>query len=352
MKVLHFTNSYYPIIGGIESVVENLSVQLQKKKIKSDVLTLNKVQGLKFSKTESHNGSKIFRIPFLDLKYYKISSIPFSLIKKYDIVHIHSLGFFSDVLLLTKFIHKKKIVVSTHGGIFHTKSIAGLKSFYFYTFQKLLLKNADAVIAVSKEDLRLFKKIYPKTILIENGITLPKAKGKKQSNSFLFVGRFSKNKRIDLLLETFAKLNKGKLVIAGNDFDNLLPKLKKKAKELLIQDNVEFKTSLTSKNMYKEYERAEYFVSAAEYEGFGITAIEAMHFGCIPILNNIPTFKDFCSQGRGYLVNYTNTKNTSQKIKNMIRKNNTKMSKKGIIFAKSFSWNTKINDFVNTYKSL
>ena len=141
MKILHFSNRYWPAIGGVESVIANLCSELEKKKIQSDVLTLNRADGKKLKIKEKKGKTNIFRIPFFDLKYYKLSTIPFSLIKNYDIIHIHSIGFFSDVVLLTKFFHKKKIIISTNGGIFHTQNIAGIKKLYFYIIERLLLKN-------------------------------------------------------------------------------------------------------------------------------------------------------------------------------------------------------------------
>jgi alpha-1,3-mannosyltransferase len=256
------------------------------------------------------------------------------------------------VVLITKWFHRKKIVVSTHGGIFHTKNISLIKKFYFYVIEKFLLKNADAVIAVSEEDLSLFKKIYPETALIENGFSLPEVKGKKEKNRFLFVGRFSKNKRIDLLIETFSKIAGAKLIIVGNDFDNLEAGLREKAKKSEKGAKIEFKKNLSRKEIIQEYSRAEYFVSASEYEGFGVTAIEAMHCGCICILNKIPTFERFCKNGHGFIVNYSNTKSASEEIKKIMQKNNSDTKTKAQEFSKRFRWERKALEFIEVYKKI
>jgi alpha-1,3-mannosyltransferase len=42
-----------------------------------------------------------------------------------DIVHVHAIDFFFDFLGWTKPLHGKKLVVSTHGGFFHTSFIRG-----------------------------------------------------------------------------------------------------------------------------------------------------------------------------------------------------------------------------------
>jgi alpha-1,3-mannosyltransferase len=348
MKVLLFTNSYYPILGGIENVVENLSNQIKKSKIETEILTLNNVRGKKLSPVGKHNEIKITRLPFLDLKYYKISTIPWKIIKNYDLIHIHTLGFFCDFLLLTKPLHRKKIVISTHGGFFHTNSVPLLKKIYFNIFEKLLFKNADAVIADSKNDFNIFKKIYPNIKLIENGISLPNPHGKKEKNRFLTVGRFSKNKRIDLLLDAFAPLKNSKLVIVGNDFDNLYYGLKEKVRRLNIEKRVEFKINASENQLYSEYNKAEYLISASEYEGFGITVIEAMHFGCATILNNIPTFKEFAGNGRGNIVDFKKS-NITKQITQVMKKNKSTQIESAKNYAKTFNWKNKAKEFIEVY---
>ena len=353
MKILHFTNSYYPAIGGIENVVENLCVELQKKGHQSDVLTLNKSQGGKFEQHATYKGSKIIRLPFLDLKYYKLSSAPFSLIKNYDLIHIHSLGFFSDLLLLTKPIHKKRIIVSTHGGFFHTQNIAGAKKFYFNTLERLLLKNADKIIADSKQDLAKFNEINKNIIRIDNGFSAPEPAGQKEKNTFLFVGRLSNNKGLENLINVFSKLKfEYKLWIIGKDFDNLRPALQKQIKTLGLEKKIDLLGPVKEKELYKYYSKAEYFVSASKYEGFGITAIEAMHFGCFCILNNIPTFKEFTSNKRGKIINYAKTEKASKEIEKIVRQGGKEKNatlKKAKEYSKKFLWKNKINEFLKVY---
>jgi alpha-1,3-mannosyltransferase len=349
MKILHFTNRYWPALGGIENVVDNLCKELQKKGIKSDVLTLNKVDGKKLKRYDTKGKTKIFRIQHLDLKYYKVSTIPFSLFRNYDIIHLHSLNFLSDIVLLTKFLHKKKIIVSTHGGIFHTNKIPGLKRIYFYIIEKQLLKNADKIVAISKQDKKKFEEISNNVMLIENGFNAPEPRGKKEKNLFLTVGRISRNKNLEKLIEVFGELDKKyKLKIVGRDFDNLIPKLKKQIKEKNLNERIELIPGATDTELVKFYSKAEYFVSASKYEGFGITAIEAMHYNCKTILNAIPTYKDFAKNGNGSIVDFSKT-NTTNKLEKAIKKKvDLKKAKK---HADSFLWKKKIDEFVELYRS-
>ncbi|MBT7241075.1 MAG: glycosyltransferase family 4 protein [Candidatus Diapherotrites archaeon] len=350
MKILHFTNRYWPALGGVEDVIDNLCTELQKKKIESDVLTLNRADKKKLKKFETKGKTKIFRIPFLDLKYYKVSTTPFSIIKNYDIIHIHSIGFFSDMILLTKFIHKKKIIISTNGGIFHTQNISGIKKLYFYIIERLLLKNADKIIAISKQDKKKFEQITKNVILIEPGFNSSEPKGKKEKNSFLRVGRFSKNKNVERLIDVFSEIKTNyKLRLVGRDFDNLLPQIKQKIKEKNLEEKIEILTDVNDSRLSKLYSKSEYFVSASKYEGFGIGGVECMHYNCKAILNSIPTYKEFVKKGSGQIVNFDG-KDASLELSKAIKgKYDLAKAKK---YADTFLWKEKINEFVKLYNSL
>ncbi|MBU0636030.1 glycosyltransferase [Candidatus Micrarchaeota archaeon] len=174
MKVLHVTNQFWPSIGGIEKIVLDLCKESRKIGIETAVLCLNHLNksGTTLSASEKFEGIPIIRIPFLNLHFYKPAIIPLSKIKKYDIVHVHGVSALSDFILTTKWIHKKPVVLSTHGGIFHTPTIPALKKAYFFGLQKLLLREANQIVAVSSIDSELFKKISKKVSIIENGVDL------------------------------------------------------------------------------------------------------------------------------------------------------------------------------------
>jgi len=115
-------------------------------------------------------------------------------------------------------------------------------------------------------------------------------------SKFLFVGRLSKNKRLDNLLKTFGEVRKHTpnftLTIVGEEFDWTTHQLKDLAKEAGIQKQVRILGRVSDKKLNQIYKESDFFVSASEYEGFGIAAIEAMAAGNILILNDIPAFRE------------------------------------------------------------
>ncbi len=368
MKILEVTNHFWPCIGGIETHVAGICKELKKNGLKPSVLCLNKCNNSnkRLKKNEKKDNIEINRIKFIDLKYYKPAFNALSFFKKNDLIHVHGINFFSDYAIFTKFIHKKPVIVSTHGGIFHTKKIKLIKWIYFNLFQKIILNFADKIIAVSKNDYKLFSKIVPKNklVLIENGVDLKKfkkTKNKKINKKIIFVGRISKNKRIDLLIKAFAKASeknkKLELTIIGKEFDAGLKKeLINLTKKLRVEKKILFKENLSHEELVKELNKYSFFASASEFEGFGLSLIEAMNIGLIPIVSKIETFKEFIKNNKnGYLINYNNTIKASElinKITSKPLKELKKISENTEKKAKEYDWNKQIKKYLKEYEGV
>lgn len=369
MKIVQVTHHFSPCIGGVESVVLELSKRLVKNGHKVQVVCLDRCargrEALK--RRETIGGAEVVRLPFLDFKYYKIATAVLGQIKDADAVHVHGIGFFADFLLLTKWLHRKPVVVSTHGGIMHTKSIGTLKKIYTKLWMPRVLSRADAVVAVSRNDMEEFSRVCgrEKLKLIENGIDYARfadagAKVKRKKNSFIYVGRLSRNKRVDNLIETFACLKKAgtefTLTILGNDFDGIEAQLRELAKELGVGDEVVFVSSAEGAELARAVACAEYFVSASEYEGFGLSTVEAMAAGTIPLVNGIPAFRQIIHNEKdGFLLDYSKPEIAAQGIAGAIAMPDgarKKISIAAIERAKEFDWGKKIGEFERIYTAL
>ncbi|MDP6670873.1 MAG: glycosyltransferase family 4 protein, partial [archaeon] len=182
-------------------------------------------------------------------------------------------------------------------------------------------------------------------------------KGARDSKTLLYFGRLSKNKGLHELIEAFSlvckKNAKAKLVIAGKDFDGLLPSLKKKVKALGIEGRILFKGEVTNKQLLNLMGQAGTFVSASQYEGFGISAIEAMAAGLVPVLNKIDSFKKFVKPGQnGFLADFSNKEEAAKQMELALklgaaeRKRLVTNAKK---FASGFDWEAKAKDHLKIY---
>lgn len=172
------------------------------------------------------------------------------------------------------------------------------------------------------------KKVIDKEYGVESDVLYPPVdtlsfKPKRKLNQICYIGRFSEltqNKGHDILIESFKKLSKlknflnWKLVLAGGaevGSDSYLKRLKAKAKGY----NVEFLESPTFEVIKDVYGKSKIFWSGAGFgvdeiknpekiEHFGISLVESMSAGCIPLAYNAGGPKEIIINGaNGYLWN-------------------------------------------------
>jgi glycosyltransferase involved in cell wall biosynthesis len=101
----------------------------------------------------------------------------------------------------------------------------------------------------------------------------------KKDNYFVTASRFAPYKKIDLIVEAFAKMPDKKLVVIGDGPE--LNKIKSKARS-----NIELAGYLPHDEMVKYFQNAKAFVFAAE-EDFGIVVIQALACGTPVIALNL-----------------------------------------------------------------
>lgn len=363
MRVLHVFHHYRPCIGGIEKVILELNRQLQRQGHECSVLCLNRCSAGKVQLPAKENfpEAKVERISFINLGFYKLAPFSFGRMKEFDIVHVHGLGFFADFLAIKKIFHGKKMVLSTHGGIFHTARLSLLKKIYFFAWCRLVLRAFDKIVAVSEQDKLLFGKIVPKEriALIENGVEVKKFsnfQGNPAKNELLFVGRLSKNKGLKELLVAM-KAVKGKrdfkLRVIGSDFDFSREQLRKEINGLGLGSNVEVLGEVDEKELMDAFKKSGVFVSASQYEGFGISAVEAMAAGLVPVLNDIPAFRALVANGEnGFIVDFGNSERAGQEIARILglpEKERKRLGGNARKSAARFDWGAKARAYEKVY---
>ncbi len=365
MKILHIVRQFYPSVGGVQNVVLSLAKNQIKKGNRVSVLTLN--IDFKDNKVlppeERCEDISIRRISFFGSKRYPVALSCLKYIKDIDIVHIHCVDFFVDYLVLTKFIHKKKIVLHTHGGFFHTRWLSIFKRAYFNTITRLILRGCDKVIAVSKQDFDLFSKVTNNLVLINNGVEIEKYNALCKNiefNMLLFVGRIDEHKGIDKLIRVIALLKETgvnvNLKIAGSAWKGTLSRLKYLANELMLQKYVIFLGQSSNDSLLEEMSKARIFVSASEYEGFGISAVEAMASGTICVLNDIPAFRELVEDKKtGFIVNYKDIQAAAKTIEYALGMNDNEylsMANNAQIAVKKYSWDLAARKVFSVYEKI
>jgi len=266
------------------------------------VLCLNRIAG-DTSRLPPHDlvdCIPVQRIPFLELKYYKPVILPVKSLQSADILHVHGIGAHLDFAAASRWIHHKPIVLSTHGGIFHNANLSVLKNTYFNLVRQFTLPRVDRIIACGEADRQLFADHgVTNTTVIDNGIDLtPFSEAGPESsripNRMLFVGRIAPNKCVEHLIHMLADIHDrgipATLRIVGPDRYHLSEGLKRLAAGPGLSEFVTITGEIPEADIPSEYRQTDLFVSASRHEGFGISSVEAMAGGAIPLLNNIPAF--------------------------------------------------------------
>lgn len=224
-------------------------------------------------------------------------------------------------------------------------------------FNKLKLLKIGRVVCNSQFTKGFIDKEYGvNSVIVYPPVMVDEFKPRKKENLILSVGRFSQlqqSKRQDILVQTFKKmLDKGlkgwKLVlIGGSDVGGgkFAEYLREEAKGFPI----EILENLPFSEVKKFYSKAKIFWSAAGYgidegkepekvEHFGITVVEAMAAGCVPIVTNKGGHKEIVSEGEdGFLwqeIDGLVKKTTDLAKDNGVR---IKLAKKGQENAQRFS---------------
>lgn len=362
MRVLHLCTDFWPSTGGIETFIGDLARFSRPAGIEPAVLCLNRVyrSNERLPAREEIAGIPIRRVPFINLKYYKPAWLPLAELKRADVLHVHGIGANLDFAALTRPLHRKPIVLSTHGGIFHAANLSGLKKTYFRTLHRWAQKAVAQCVACSKQDEALFAPVARQVTLIENGVDLtalrPIADDRRQPNRFLYVGRLSRSKRIDRLLRTFGELKKlgadFELHIAGPDWENLAEELANLSHKLGIADHVAWLGRISDERLLGEFAQAAFFVSASEYEGFGISAVEAMAAGCVPILSDIPAFANLVADGQsGMLADFTQPA-TAQRIAELLTQDVGAWRAAARESAEQYAWEAKLPQWQALYRQV
>ena len=363
MHIVHLTPNFYPAVGGIETYVCELAERQVKKGHSVSIVASDRLRnGKKLKKFDKMGKLNVYRVPFKLVMRYNFSSEALRLLLdlNYDVLHIHSIGYFTDIIPVIKSKKNVKVVVSTHGGIFHTSHMNFFKKVYFKSFTKNALKQADYVIATSEKDEKLFSKICHKDKIetICPGVDwkeLSKLPGTKSKNTTLYVGRFSENKRLDKILHAISKvkdkISDVKLLLVGEDWGEK-NKLLMLVKKLKLDKNVSFISGV--EDHYKYYSKANLFLLSSQYEGFGMSVIEAMASGLPVIVNNIEVMHEIVKNGKnGYIVSFSDHKKVAELILKLLENKilQKRLGENAKITTKRFNWDDVVEKVERIYKS-
>ena len=371
MKILQITSSFLPVTGGQEKVVEELSKGLKKLGHAVTILTTDLgCEKETLPKKENFNGIDIIRCKNdLYLGSYGYSKEAIRWLKenwkKYDVIHCHGYNRFLSEFAVYYFRKKKPVIFIPHGFI-HTKKNYLFKKIHDLTLGKFV-RYAEICTALTKLDFDEYKRLGVKKeriIEIPNGVSkdfFKKINNQKlksfkkkygiKENAILYVGRIHESKGLQYVFEAIKDLDL-QFVLVGQD-SGYKERLLKLAEKLKIKDKINFIGKLDEKNLVKAYNSCNMFILFSEWEGFGITVIEAMATGKPVIVSNRGSLPLLVKEGdNGYIIPFKNIKKLREKIDFLLKnkKLGEKMGKKGKKIAGQYAWGMIIDKYEEIYK--
>lgn len=302
MRIVHVTRQFWPGIGGLEAVVDNLTRDQAARGHAVRVVTLDRIfddpARTLLPTVEKRDGVEIRRICFWGSRRYPLAPAVLQHIRDADIVHVHAIDFFVDFLALASPLHRRKMILSTHGGFFHTPFAARAKLLFFNSVTRLSLRAYRAVAASGVEDGRRFAALAPsRTSTIENGVDIGKFAGLARNGArhILYFGRLAPNKGIDRLIRWFAQLRAAspewRLTIAGKPMGVTIEDIAAWAAQAAVDDAVAIHDSPDDEALKALIGQADFYACASTFEGFGIAPIEAASAGLHVLLSDIAPFR-------------------------------------------------------------
>ncbi|MFH1029960.1 MAG: glycosyltransferase family 4 protein [bacterium] len=317
--------------GGIERHVEELSKNLAKSG--HDIFVYTRLNYTP-SNLNKYQGVNLISLPSIPTKYLDTITHTlracFDVIRKdVDIIHFHSIGP-SSLLLLVKLFKPRTPIVAT----FHTKCYMHAKWGFF---SKIYLKFgewmacrfANKTITVSNsltkyagEKYRMNPCYIPNGVSISDGIegeihwqkpSLQESWGLQKGGYIIAVSRLIGHKGLHYLIDAYKKIQTDKkLVIVGDGVhtDKYVKKLHDMAKN---NQNIIFTGNQTGNMLRALYENAYLFIQPSESEGLSIALLEAMSYGKSVLVSDIPENKEAIGDN-GRTFRSANSEDLSSKL--------------------------------------
>ena len=302
MNIVYFTTVYLPHIGGIEFYVRDMAQYSAKMGNCVTIVVADRECSDVLEYYEE--GLKIVRIPtysfaeFFILKNGKVKKMVNGIISDADLIHLNSCKFLYKYLAYKKSFNHYKLVISSHGWLFHTNNHLLIKKIYFKYIVARLAIAYDKIINVSSQDQAIARNYGIETsVVIPSGTDCIKFSGLKQKDSFeskfIYFGRIARNKGI---IECLTKLKEyGKAfefrIIGACDDALYMEEIATYVKKNELERCVFFLGRLTDEEIRIEIEKSDIILMPSLHEGFGLTLVECLPSNRPIIANTIDSYK-------------------------------------------------------------
>ncbi|WP_368018366.1 glycosyltransferase family 4 protein [Olsenella sp. AGMB03486] len=295
--------------GGVEVVVTELAKRMAAlghevtcyDRSGSDVMTGDATE----TRERIIDGVRVVPVKTIDKKGLAAASASYYATKaaiadKPDVIHFHAEG--PCVCLPMARRAGIRTAATIHGLDWQRAKWGRLGSAYIKHGEKAAAESADEIIVLSHSAQDYFEQTYNRsTVFIPNGMNpkeyrpadeIEKRWGLKKNSYILFLGRLVPEKRPELLIEAFKRLDTDKrLVIAGGASDT--SEYEKQLRDMAEGDKrILFTGFVTGNTLAELYSNAYCYVLPSDVEGMPMSLLEAMAYGRCCVTSDIPECAD------------------------------------------------------------
>ena len=330
MRILHVIGSLAPRHGGPSKACVEMAKALVDRGHEVDIITTDQDGPLRLNVPTDNPVNK----DGVNIRYYRAHtlrvwpcvSIPLQQalkhnVKRYDIVHIHSLYLFHG-LVAAHYCRK-------HGVPYLIRPCGALDPYLYkrhrlrkyicdVLFENRNIRNAVAVHFTTEEEKQLARPFIHGTtgVVAPLGINIAQYDDLPEPGIFrsaypevgskkiiLFFGRINHKKGLDILVDAFARATRSRkdlhLLLAGPDNEGYGVKVRKWIAEKGIGGQVTFTGMLHGKMKLAVMQDAAVFVLPSYTENFGISVVEAMACGLPVIISDkVNIWREVAGAGR------------------------------------------------------
>ena len=314
-------------------------------------------------------GFSVHHIPFRRSVKYLVEVLRFLNKEKFDIVHIHPERAFFWHALVARLAGIKKIIRTVHT-VFQFKGFLRYKRI----LQRLIAGKGFGVVftSISPSVIVNEKKIFfNNTILIPNWVDSDefcpitdvserfKAKSQmgvpKDAKVIVSVGACTNVKNHADIIIAFSIVSKAikNIFYIHVGTGSLEDREKKLAKRLGIYNQINFTGNL--ENVREALIASDIFVMSSKYEGFGISAVEALSCGLPVVVYDVDGLRDIVVNGNNGILVYPSPVALSVAISELIMNdaNKEKMSREALKFiSKNFLMEDSLKKIADLYQGI
>ena len=264
MKILIYSPSFYPNIGGLETIIDTLATEFTR---------------------QGHLVKLISLTPDRDSKEFA-----FEVIRQPNLIHLLKLMGWCDVYFqgcislkgIFPWLAIPKPFIASHHNWY--RRVNGKKSWqdYLKKFVSLFATNISVSNAIA-EQFSHNSLVIPNSYQADNFYFIPEV---KRDRELVFLGRLVSDKGVDLLLQALANLKEQnltpKLTIIGQGAEE--NKLRQLTKDLNLDDQVNFVGVKVGQDLTELLNAHQIMVVPSLWqEPFGIVALEGIACGCVVV---------------------------------------------------------------------